>query len=135
MRISINDLVIKAVGRAHRIMPAMDAIWTDDAIQRLGTTDVGIAINTERGLVTPVLRNVAGQALTDLAAAARNLTRRARAGELNQAELEGGSITVSNLGMFGVEEFSGPSGASTGRRGASPRDRHARDAVRRPPRP
>jgi pyruvate dehydrogenase E2 component (dihydrolipoamide acetyltransferase) len=83
----------------------MNSIWTDDAVRMLGSVDVAIAVNTDRGLMTPVVRNVAGRSVGDIAIATRDVAERARDSRLGQPELEGGSITVSNLGMFGIDEF------------------------------
>ena len=104
-RVSINDLVIKAVAAAHRRVPEMNVTWSEDAVRRYRTTDVGIAVATESGLLTPVVRDVGALSLTALATRVRDLAERARDGRLKQAELEGGTISVTNLGMFGVEEF------------------------------
>jgi pyruvate dehydrogenase E2 component (dihydrolipoamide acetyltransferase) len=68
--------------------------------------DIGIAVSTERGLMTPVVTDVTGRSLRDLAFATKDLATRAAEGGLRQHELEGGTVAVSNLGMFGVEEFS-----------------------------
>ena len=105
-RISVNDLVIKAVARAHQLVPAMNVIWTPDALLCYEGVDVGVAIASERGLVTPVLRSVERAAVSAIAAATRDLADRAAAGRLQQRELEGGTTCVSNLGMYGVEQFS-----------------------------
>jgi pyruvate dehydrogenase E2 component (dihydrolipoamide acetyltransferase) len=105
-RVSVNDLVIKAVGRAHQLVPAMNVIWTPDALLCYEGVDVGVAIASARGLVTPVLRSVEQASVSALAAAVADLADRAAAGRLQQRELEGGTTSVSNLGMFGVEHFS-----------------------------
>lgn len=105
-RVSVNDLVIKAVARAHQLVPAMNVIWTPEALLCYESVDVGIAIASGRGLVTPVLRSVEQASVSAVAVAARDLADRAAAGRLQQRELEGGTTCVSNLGMFGVEEFS-----------------------------
>jgi pyruvate dehydrogenase E2 component (dihydrolipoamide acetyltransferase) len=104
-RVSVNDLVVKAVGAAHARVPEMNVTWSDEAVRRYRTTDVAVAVATERGLLTPVVRDVAGLTLTTLAATVRDLADRAREGRLKQEELEGGTISVTNLGMFDVEEF------------------------------
>lgn len=105
-RISVNDLIIKAVARAHQIVPAMNVIWTPDALLSYPSVDVGVAIASPRGLVTPVLRSVEQHTISALAAAVADLVDRAGDGRLQQRELEGGTICVSNLGMYGVEQFS-----------------------------
>jgi pyruvate dehydrogenase E2 component (dihydrolipoamide acetyltransferase) len=104
-RISINDLVLRAVGVAYTVVPEANVIWTDDAPHRLDPVDVGVAIASERGLVTPVLRGVEKTVPSAIAAQVRTFTRQADEGRLDQTDLEGGTITVTNLGMFGVEEF------------------------------
>ena len=106
VRVSVNDLVIKAVGRAHQLVPAMNVIWTPDALLCFEGVDVGVAIASPRGLVTPVLRSVEQASVSALAATVADLADRAASGRLQQRELEGGTTCVSNLGMFGVEEFS-----------------------------
>jgi pyruvate dehydrogenase E2 component (dihydrolipoamide acetyltransferase) len=105
-RVSVNDLVIKAAARAHQLVPAMNVIWTPDALHSFDSVDVGVAIASPRGLVTPVVRSVERQAISALAAMVADLVERARSGRLQQRELEGGTTCVSNLGMFGVEQFS-----------------------------
>lgn len=105
VRVSVNDLVIKAVAAAMVRVPAMNVIWTADAIRQFQTVDVAVAIATESGLVTPVLRNVQEMSVRHIAATAKDYAERARAGGLKQAELEGGSTSVTNLGMFGTEDF------------------------------
>jgi pyruvate dehydrogenase E2 component (dihydrolipoamide acetyltransferase) len=104
-QISINDLVIKAVAGAHRRVPEMNVTWSEDAVRRYRSVDVAVAVATERGLLTPVVRDVGALTVTALSATVRELARRAREGRLKQQELEGGTISVTNLGMFGVEEF------------------------------
>jgi pyruvate dehydrogenase E2 component (dihydrolipoamide acetyltransferase) len=103
--VSVTDLVVKAVGAAHRRVPEMNVTWTPEAVRRYRSADVAVAVATDRGLLTPVVRDVASQPVTALAASLRDLAGRARSGRLKQDELEGGSISVTNLGMYGVEEF------------------------------
>ena len=105
VRVSINDLVVKAVAAAHVRVPEMNAIWTEDAIRRYADVDVAVAVATDRGLMTPVVRDVASLTVSRLSAKVRDLAERARDGKLKQDDLEGGSIAVTNLGMYGVEEF------------------------------
>jgi pyruvate dehydrogenase E2 component (dihydrolipoamide acetyltransferase) len=104
-RISVNDLVIKAVARAHEVVPAMNVIWTPDAIRRFSSIDVGVAIATESGLVTPVVRNAGSLSVSAIASITKDFTQRARAGRLQLSELDGGSVAVTNLGMFGTRDF------------------------------
>lgn len=105
VHITVNDLVVKAVARAHTLVPAMNVTWTPDAVRTFDTVDLGVAIATERGLVTPVLRSVETATITAVATRMRDLVDRAAAGTLRQHELEGGTATVSNLGGYGTEEF------------------------------
>jgi pyruvate dehydrogenase E2 component (dihydrolipoamide acetyltransferase) len=104
-RVSLNDLVVKAVGAAHVAVPEMNAVWGPDAVTRPSQVDVAVAVATDGGLVTPVVRDVPSLSVTALAEQIRDLAERARAGRLRQDELEGGTISVTNLGMYGVEEF------------------------------
>jgi pyruvate dehydrogenase E2 component (dihydrolipoamide acetyltransferase) len=105
VRISVNDLVIKAAARAHLLVPAMNVIWTPDAVRSFSSVDVSVAIATERGLVTPVLRSVERLTLSSVSTTVKDYVERARAGRLRQDELEGGTFSVTNLGMFGTEDF------------------------------
>ena len=105
VKVSVTDLVVKAVGAAHRRVPEMNATWTPDAVRRYHAVDVAVAVATDRGLLTPVVRDVGSLTVTSLSATVRDLAERARSGKLKQDELEGGSISVTNLGMYGVEEF------------------------------
>jgi pyruvate dehydrogenase E2 component (dihydrolipoamide acetyltransferase) len=104
-KVSINDLVVKAVASAHRLVPEVNVVWGPDAVTRFAEVDLSIAIATPNGLVTPVLRAVDRMSITQVAAASREFIQRANAGQLQQAELVGGSATITNLGMYGTEEF------------------------------
>ena len=103
--VSLNDLVVKAVGAAHRAVPEMNVTWTPDAVRTFDSVDVAVAVATDRGLVTPVVRDVTSLTVGAVADRVRDLAGRAREGRLRQDELEGGTISVTNLGMHGVEEF------------------------------
>jgi pyruvate dehydrogenase E2 component (dihydrolipoamide acetyltransferase) len=105
VRISVNDLVIKAAARAHMLVPAMNVVWTPDAVRSFSSVDVSVAIATERGLVTPVLRSVEQLTLSSVSTTVKDFVERAKAGRLRQDELEGGTFSVTNLGMFGTEDF------------------------------
>ena len=105
-KVSINDFVVKAVAGAFADVPEANAIWTDDAIRRFDDVDISIAVAIPGGLVTPVVRGVNRLTLTQLAAEIRELAGRGRDGKLKQHEIEGGSFSVSNLGMYGTQEFS-----------------------------
>jgi pyruvate dehydrogenase E2 component (dihydrolipoamide acetyltransferase) len=104
-KISINDLVVRAVARAHRAVPEMNVVFTDTAIRSFEQVDVAVAIAVDGGLLTPVIRDADRLSITEIAGATRDAADRARAGRLLASDLQGGTITVTNLGMFGVEEF------------------------------
>lgn len=105
-KISVNDFVLAATARALVAVPAANAIWNGDSIRRFDHVDLALAVAVENGLVTPVLRGVDTLRLGEIAEAVADLAERARAGRIQQRELEGGSFSVSNLGMYGVDEFS-----------------------------
>jgi pyruvate dehydrogenase E2 component (dihydrolipoamide acetyltransferase) len=105
-KISVNDLVIRAVGYAHVQVPDANVIWTEECMRKFGTVDVGVAIAGKRGLVTPVLRGVEKTTPSAISRQVKQFARQAGEGKLQQRDLEGGTIAVSNLGMYGVDEFS-----------------------------
>jgi pyruvate dehydrogenase E2 component (dihydrolipoamide acetyltransferase) len=105
-KLSVNDLVLRAVAVAHTRVPDANVVWTDDAMRRFEHVDVSVAIASERGLVTPVLRAVEGRSLSSISAEVKAFVAAANEGRLQQRDLEGGSISVTNLGMYGVTEFS-----------------------------
>ena len=105
-KLSINDLVIRAVAAAFVAVPEANVIWTDEGMRQFDSVDIAVAIASERGLVTPVLRSVEKTSIGEVANAVRSFVQQANDGKLQQRDLEGGSITVTNLGMYGVEEFS-----------------------------
>jgi pyruvate dehydrogenase E2 component (dihydrolipoamide acetyltransferase) len=102
---SVNDLVVKAVARAHTLVPALNVQWSEEAIRHYSQVDVAVAVATDHGLVTPVVRGVDRLPLRQLVEVAQDLVARAKNKTLQQSELEGGAISVTNLGMFGTEEF------------------------------
>ncbi|MDO8767685.1 MAG: dihydrolipoamide acetyltransferase family protein [Burkholderiaceae bacterium] len=102
VRFTLNDFLLAAAGRALADQPKANRVWTDDGILRLTATDVGMAVNTERGLMVAVLRDVGHQTLIDTSRAARSAIERAKSARLNPAEMAGGAITVSNAGMHDV---------------------------------
>ena len=105
VKISYNDLLLKAIALALRENPNVNAVWADDAITQKGAVDIGVAVALPDGLITPVVRNADQLSIFDIAAEVRRLAVRAKDGKLTPDEYTGGSFTVSNLGMFGIEEF------------------------------
>jgi pyruvate dehydrogenase E2 component (dihydrolipoamide acetyltransferase) len=105
-KISLNDFILKAAAGALVEVPEANVIWNGDSIRRFTHVDIAVAVAVDGGLLTPVLRGVETTPLSVLAAQVADLAERARAGRIKQHELEGGSFSVSNLGMYGVSEFS-----------------------------
>jgi pyruvate dehydrogenase E2 component (dihydrolipoamide acetyltransferase) len=105
-KVSVNDFVLKAVAGALLEVPDANAIWNTDSIRRFDGADIAVAVAVDGGLLTPVLRGVDLLPLSAIAAQIADLAARARDGKIKQHELEGGSFSVSNLGMYGVSEFS-----------------------------
>ena len=106
VKISVNDFVVMAVAAAFADVPEANVTWSEEGLLAHGSVDVSIAVATEGGLVTPVLRGVEAKRLSGVARETRALAERARERRLLQHELEGGTFTVSNLGMYGTLEFS-----------------------------
>lgn len=102
LSISINHLIIAAVGRALGDIAHANRVWADDEIVQFDTADVGIAVTTDAGLFVPVMRDIAGKGLGAIASSARQIVTRAREGTLSQPDMQGGATTVSNAGMFDV---------------------------------
>lgn len=106
VQISVNDFVVMAVAAAFADVPEANVTWSEEGLLAHGSVDVSIAVATEGGLVTPVLRGVEAKRLSGIARETRALAERARERRLLQRELEGGTFTISNLGMYGTLEFS-----------------------------
>jgi pyruvate dehydrogenase E2 component (dihydrolipoamide acetyltransferase) len=105
-KLSLNDLIIKAWAAALQRVPAANAVWAQDRILRLQHCDVAVAVAIDGGLITPVIRRVEVKALSAISNEMKDMAARARARKLKPDEYQGGSTTVSNLGMYGVREFS-----------------------------
>jgi pyruvate dehydrogenase E2 component (dihydrolipoamide acetyltransferase) len=105
-KVSVNDFVVKAVAAAFAKVPEANVTWTQSALRQYSRLDLSIAVAIDGGLVTPVLRDAGSRTLSSISGGIAELAARARAGRLRQDELEGGSFAVTNLGMFGVPEFS-----------------------------
>lgn len=101
-KFTLNHFVLAAVGQALQAMPEVNRVWTDAGILSLESADVGMAVNTDKGLLVPVLRDVGRQSLVGIADQAAALIGRAQAGRLGAPEMQGGAITVSNAGMHDV---------------------------------
>ncbi|ASO19891.1 pyruvate dehydrogenase E2 component (dihydrolipoamide acetyltransferase) [Actinoalloteichus hoggarensis] len=104
-KVSINDLLVKAVATALRANPTVNVSFAGDKILQHKRIHLGIAVAIESGLVVPVLRDADRKSVSELASEAREKAGRAREGRLKTDEMTGGTFTISNLGMFGIEEF------------------------------
>jgi pyruvate dehydrogenase E2 component (dihydrolipoamide acetyltransferase) len=105
-KLSVNDFVIKALALALQRVPAANAVWAGDRILRFKQSDVGVAVAIDGGLLTPVIRNADGKSLSAISNEMRDLAARAKEKKLKPAEYQGGASAISNLGMYGVREFS-----------------------------
>ncbi|MDN8618481.1 dihydrolipoamide acetyltransferase family protein [Variovorax ginsengisoli] len=106
VRLTLNDFLVAAVGRALADMPQSNRVWTDDGILSLPTADVGMAVNTERGLMVAVVRDAGRLPVSEVSRSAKALIERARIGKLGSVDMAGGAITVSNAGMHDVTAMS-----------------------------
>ena len=105
-RISVNDIVIRACALALREVPAANVSWAGEgSMTRHGTVDISVAVAIPGGLVTPIVRNADARGLVEIAAEMKALAARAREGKLTPEEYQGGSFSISNLGMYGVKSF------------------------------
>ncbi|AZB55719.1 pyruvate dehydrogenase complex dihydrolipoamide acetyltransferase [Cereibacter sphaeroides] len=105
VKLSVNDFIIKGCAVALQQVPNANAVWAGDRILRLKPSDVAVAVAIEGGLFTPVLRDAHQKSLSALSAEMKDLAARARTKKLAPHEYQGGSFAISNLGMFGVENF------------------------------
>lgn len=105
VKLSINDFIIKAGASALQSVPEANAIFADDRIVQLGPSDVAVAVAVDGGLLTPVIRDADSKTISQISAEMRDLAERARTRSLTAQDYRGGTFTVSNLGMYGVESF------------------------------
>ena len=105
-KVSVNDMVIKACAKALRDHPECNASWTEDEMIQYGAVDISVAVATDRGLITPIVRNADMKGLAQIASEMKDLAARAKLGKLKLDEFQGGGFTISNLGMFGINSFS-----------------------------
>lgn len=104
-KISVNDFVIKAVALALKRQPDCNVSYTDNAILRFNRADISMAVAVEGGLITPIIKDAGGKGLATISAEAKELAGKAREGKLQPQEYQGGTFSISNLGMFGVSSF------------------------------
>jgi pyruvate dehydrogenase E2 component (dihydrolipoamide acetyltransferase) len=104
-KITVNDFVLLAVAHAAQQCPKVNAAWGGDHVMQYGSVNISVAIAVEDGLVTPVIRNAQELSLREISSAVKDLATRARSKKLKPEEYAGGTITVSNLGSYGIEQF------------------------------
>lgn len=105
-KISVNDLMIKAVALALRSCPGLNVQFTEAETLHFPDIDISMAVSIPDGLITPIIRQADRKSLREISAEARDLAKRARDGKLKPEEFQGGTFSISNMGMFGVREFS-----------------------------
>ncbi|HEX3067389.1 MAG TPA: dihydrolipoamide acetyltransferase family protein [Thermoanaerobaculia bacterium] len=105
IKTSVNDFIVRAAALALRHHPNVNASWGDDAITQHGEVHIGIAVSTPEGLITPVVRNADEKSVSDIAAEVRSLADKAKNRKLMPAEYQGSTFTISNLGAWGIEQF------------------------------
>ncbi|MAH06236.1 MAG: pyruvate dehydrogenase complex dihydrolipoamide acetyltransferase [Alphaproteobacteria bacterium] len=105
-KLSVNDFIVKAVAMALKAYPACNVSWQDNAMHQYLHSDISVAVATPNGLITPIVRAAESKGLAEISNEVKELAGRAREGKLKPEEFQGGSFSISNLGMFGVTEFS-----------------------------
>ena len=104
-KLSVNDLVIKAVAMGMKKIPGANAMWTDEAVLRFNNIDISVAVAIDGGLITPIVRNADQKTVMQISNEMKDLAARAKAGKLKPEEFQGGGLSISNLGMYGVKNF------------------------------
>ena len=104
-KISVNDFVVRAAALALGKVPAANASWTDAAIRLYQRADISVAVAIDEGLITPIIHDAGAKGLATISAEMKDLAARARDGKLAPEEYQGGTFSISNLGMFGIKEF------------------------------
>ena len=105
IKISFNDLIVKALGMAMQKNPNTNVYWQDNQIYKLNDIDVSVAVAIDEGLITPIVKKVNSKGLNEISNEIKELAKLAKTNSLKPEQYNGGSITVSNLGMFGISEF------------------------------
>jgi pyruvate dehydrogenase E2 component (dihydrolipoamide acetyltransferase) len=104
-KISVNDFVVKAAASALKQVPDVNASWMGDKIRVYKNADISVAVQTDAGLMVPIVRNACGLGLSGISSEVRVLAGKAKEGKLSPADMIGGTFTISNLGMFGIKQF------------------------------
>jgi len=105
-KISVNDLIIKATAMALKKVPEANSSWTDDAILIYNNVDISMAVEIDGGLITPIIKNADQKSIQAISKESKQLAKKAREGKLAPEEFQGGTFSISNLGMFGIDNFS-----------------------------
>ena len=105
-KISLNDIIIKAVASALKLVPEMNSTWNNDSIINYSLADISIAVASDKGLFTPVIRSACSKSISQISEEMKMLITKARDGKLLPEDYTGGSFSISNLGMYNVNEFS-----------------------------
>uniref|UniRef100_A0A8C0HRC2 Dihydrolipoamide acetyltransferase component of pyruvate dehydrogenase complex n=1 Tax=Buteo japonicus TaxID=224669 RepID=A0A8C0HRC2_9AVES len=105
IKVSVNDFIIKATAVTLKQMPDVNVTWDGEVCRQLQSIDISIAVATDRGLITPIIKDVTAKGIKEIAASAKALAKKARDGKLLPEEYQGGSFSISNLGMFGINDF------------------------------
>jgi pyruvate dehydrogenase E2 component (dihydrolipoamide acetyltransferase) len=105
LKVSVNDYIIKAVALGLKKVPEANASWTDKAVLLYGRADISVAVATPGGLITPIIKDASNKGLSAISAEMKDLAGRARDNKLKPEEFQGGTFSISNLGMFGVKQF------------------------------
>uniref|UniRef100_A0AAQ5XV15 Dihydrolipoamide acetyltransferase component of pyruvate dehydrogenase complex n=1 Tax=Amphiprion ocellaris TaxID=80972 RepID=A0AAQ5XV15_AMPOC len=106
IKVSVNDFIIKAAAVTLKEMPEVNVTWSGDGPRALDSIHISIAVATDRGLITPIIKDAANKGVQEISANAKALAQKARDGKLLPEEYQGGSFSISNLGMFGISGFS-----------------------------
>ncbi len=104
-KLSVNDFIVKAAARALMMVPKANVSWSEEALLMYERADVSVAVATDNGLVTPIVKDAANKSVKQISLEVKDMAQRAKDGKLKPEEFQGGMMTVSNLGMFGVKEF------------------------------
>ena len=105
VNLSVTDFIIKACAMALQSIPTANCVWTEESLLQLSASDIAVAVAIDGGLITPVIKDADQKSLSDLSAEMKDLASRARSKKLAPYEYQGGSFSISNLGMFGIENF------------------------------
>ena len=105
VKLSVNDFIIKAAALSCKRVPACNSAWMETFIRQHNTVDMSVAVDTGNGLITPIVKGAESKGLAEISQTVRELAARAKEGKLQPQEFQGGTFTISNLGMFGINQF------------------------------